>query len=70
MGKLQENPGPIPGVGLRPHRSPVGQVHQDRQPLLHNGMGLGALHMNNKSHPTGIVLKLGMVKTLGLGRMG
>jgi hypothetical protein len=69
MGQLQQNARSIPRIGLGTDRAPVGQVQQNRQPLLHNGVGLRSFHMDNEADTAGIVLELRVVEPLLLGRM-
>ena len=69
VGHLQQNARSIAAVGFGSHGTPVGQVDQNGEPLLHDTVGRCALHVNDETNAAGIVLVLGMVKTLGLGRL-
>jgi hypothetical protein len=69
VGQLQQNARSIPRIGLGTDRAPVGQVDQNRQPLLHNRVGLRSFHMDNEADTAGIVLELRVVEPLLLGHL-
>jgi hypothetical protein len=66
---LQQYPGAVARQRIRAHRAPVRQVLQYLQPLLHDGMGLFALDMGDKTDAAGIVFVGWIVKSLGEGRL-
>ena len=61
---LDEDAGAVAGVDLAAARAAVLQVHQDLQRLLHDGVRLAALDVDDEADAAGVVLVHGVVETL------
>jgi hypothetical protein len=70
MGNLHQDPSPIPRIGFTAAGSSMVEVEQNSQCLLHNFVGRLPLHLNDEPNATGIVLELGIVETLLVGKVG
>jgi hypothetical protein len=53
--QLYQDPGAVAGVGLAAARSPVHQVLQHRERLLHNGTRNSPLNVHHKAHAARVV---------------
>jgi len=68
--RLDQNAGPVAGVGLTTARAAAVQVQQHLQRLLNYGMGLPALDVDHETHSAGFMLEPRIVKTLFGRRTG
>jgi hypothetical protein len=64
VGNLNEDACAIGSFGVRTHRAAMGQIAQNLQSLLDNGVTLAALDMRDKAYSARIVLVGGIVKSL------
>ncbi len=55
VGNLDQNTGPVAGQRVRADRAAMGEVLEDLQALLDDGMAPGALDVRNEAHATGVV---------------
>jgi len=70
VGELEQDARAVTGVGLAAAGAAVIQVHQDGEGLLDDIVRTLALHLANEADAAGVVLKLGVVKTLFFGKSG
>src|SRR6266851_7060088 len=61
---LDEQPRPVPSLGIAPAGAAVGQVDQDLNSLLNNLMALLSANTGDKPHAAGVVLVHRIIKTL------
>ena len=66
---LYEDPRAVAGQRVCAHSATMREVLEDREPLLDDGMALGALDVRHKADATGVMFVGRVVQTLGFGRM-
>jgi hypothetical protein len=65
VGGLEENAGPIAGVGFGAGGSAMAEVGQDGQGVADDGVGLLPFNVDDEADAAGVALKLGIVEALG-----
>jgi hypothetical protein len=70
MRDLGEHTGAIAGFGIAADRTPVLQVFQDGDAVIHDLVRWLTVYGNDKAYPAGIVLIPGIVKPLWFHRLG
>ena len=70
VGELEQDARAVTGVGLTAAGASVVEVHQDGEGLLDDIVRTLALHLANEADAAGVMLKLGVVKTLFFGKSG
>jgi hypothetical protein len=68
MGHAHEDAGPIAAVGVAAAGSPVIEIDENFQGILHRLVRGPPFHIHNKTDPAGIVLIGGVIESL-LGRV-
>ena len=68
VGHLEEDAGPVAGVGLRVGRPPMLQAGEGFQGISHDLVAPPPVQVGHEGHAAGVVLKRGVVESLGLGR--
>src|SRR3954469_1499112 len=64
MRHLDQDAGAVPSVRFTAASSPMIEVHQDLETLSDDFMGLAPLHIHDETDTAGVMLVLGIVKTL------
>ena len=67
MRNLNENARPVAGKRIGANRTPVLQVQQDLQTILHDLVAFHAFDVGDQAEAAGIVLVGRMIETLGFG---
>ena len=70
VGELEQDARAVTGVDLAAASTSVVEVHQDGEGLLDDIVRTLALHLANEADAAGVMLKLGVVKTLFFGKSG
>ncbi len=70
VGRLNQDPGAVPGVGFAAARAAVLQVDKHLEPALDNGVRTLSLDIDDEADPACVVLEAGIVQALGLRRCG
>ena len=70
VGELEQDARAVASVDLAAAGASVVEVHQDGEGLLDDIMRTLALHLANEADAAGVMLKLGVVKTLFFGKSG
>ena len=70
VGQLEQDARAVASVDLAAAGASVVEVHQDGEGLLDDIMRTLALHLANEADAAGVMLKLGVVKTLFFGKSG
>ena len=65
---LQQDAGAIPGQRVGADGTPMGEILQDQQPVLDDGVALRALDVGDEAHATGVVFPVRVVQALLAGQ--
>jgi len=66
MRHLHQNPGPVSGGFIAPAGAPVGQVAQNLEGVLNDGMGSFTLQVADHAYAAGIMLEARIIQPLGM----
>jgi hypothetical protein len=62
---LDEDARTVPGIDLAAAGSPVEEILEDLESLIHDGVGLSALHVHDEADTACVVLVGGIIEALG-----
>jgi hypothetical protein len=67
---LDEDARAVPGIDLAAAGSPVEEILEDLESLIHDGVGLSALHVHDEADTACVVLVSGIIEALGRRHSG